>query len=69
MMAVIGTLSYNFQVVFPLFAKCSLGGSATLFTLLYSVVSVGLADRRAGRRPAHDDLGAAGGHGRPRPSA
>ena len=32
MMAVIGTLSYNFQVVFPLFAKYSLGGSVTTFT-------------------------------------
>jgi len=41
MMAVIGTLSYNFPVVFPLFAKFSLGGSATLFTLLYSVVATG----------------------------
>jgi len=41
MMAVIGTMSYNFPVVFPLFAKFSLGGSATLFTLLYSVVATG----------------------------
>ena len=39
MMAVIGTLSYNFQVVFPLFAKRSLDGSATTFTLLYSAVA------------------------------
>jgi MFS family permease len=41
MMAVIGTLSYNFPVVFPLFAKFSLGGSVTLFTILYSVVAAG----------------------------
>jgi len=41
MMAVIGTLSYNFPVVFPLFAKYSLGGSVTLFTLLYSTVALG----------------------------
>ncbi len=41
MMAVIGTLSYNFQVVFPLFAERTLGGDVTTFTLLYSVVSIG----------------------------
>ena len=41
MMAVIGTLAYNFQVVFPLFAKYSLGGSATLFTLLYAATAFG----------------------------
>jgi MFS family permease len=41
MMAVIGTLSYNFQTVFPLFAIRDLHGSDTTFTLLFSVVSVG----------------------------
>jgi MFS family permease len=41
MMAVIGTLSYNFQVVFLLFAERSLAGTATTFTLLYAAVSVG----------------------------
>lgn len=41
MMAVVGTLAFNFQVVFPLFATRSLGGSDTTFTLLFSVVSVG----------------------------
>jgi MFS family permease len=41
MMAVIGTLSYNFQTVFPLFATRDLHGSATTFTLLFSIVSVG----------------------------
>jgi MFS family permease len=41
MMAVIGTLSYNFPVVFPLFATRSLGGTTTTFTLLYSVVAIG----------------------------
>ncbi len=41
MMAVIGTLSYNFQVVFLLFAERSLGGTATTFTLLYAAVSIG----------------------------
>jgi len=41
MMAVIGTLSYNFQVVFLLFAERSLNGTATTFTLLYAAVSIG----------------------------
>jgi MFS family permease len=41
MMAVVGTLAFNFQVVFPLFTLRDLGGDATLFTLLFSVVSVG----------------------------
>lgn len=41
MMAVVGTLSYNFQVVFPLFATRDLGGSGATFTVLFSVMSVG----------------------------
>ena len=41
MMAVIGTLSYNFQTVFPLFVTRDLGGSDASFTVLFSVVSVG----------------------------
>ncbi|HEX6419743.1 MAG TPA: MFS transporter [Acidimicrobiales bacterium] len=41
MMAVIGTLSYNFQTVFPLFVTRDLGGSDATFTVLFSVVSVG----------------------------
>jgi MFS family permease len=41
MMAVIGTLSYNFQTVFPLFVTRDLDGSDTLFTVLMSVVSTG----------------------------
>jgi MFS family permease len=41
MMAVVGTLSYNFQTVFPLFATRDLHGTDTTFTLLFSVVSVG----------------------------
>ena len=41
MMAVIGTLSYNFQTVFPLFVTRDLGGSDATFTALFSVVSVG----------------------------
>src|SRR5262249_37429845 len=41
MMAIVGTLSYNFQTVFPLFATRDLGGTDTTFTLLFSVVSIG----------------------------
>ncbi len=41
MMAVVGTLSYNFPTVFPLFVTRDLGGSASTFTILFSLVSVG----------------------------
>ena len=41
MMAFVGTLSYNFQTVFPLLVTRNLGGTDTTFTLLFSVVSVG----------------------------
>jgi MFS family permease len=41
MMAVVGTLSYNFQTIFPLFATRDLHGTAATYTLLFSVVSIG----------------------------
>jgi MFS family permease len=41
MLAVIGTLSYNFSVVFPLFVEHGLHGSDTAYTLVYSVFSIG----------------------------
>jgi MFS family permease len=41
MMAVVGTLAFNFQTVVPLFARRDLGGSDVTFTLLMSTVSVG----------------------------
>ncbi|MEO5680612.1 MAG: MFS transporter [Acidimicrobiales bacterium] len=41
MMALVGTLAFNFSVVVPLFVRRSLGGSETTFTLLFSVISVG----------------------------
>jgi predicted MFS family arabinose efflux permease len=41
MMALVGTLSYNFQTVFPLFTTRDLGGSGATFTTLFSIVSVG----------------------------
>jgi len=41
MMAVVGTLSYNFQTVFPLFTTRDLHGTGTTYPLLFSVVSLG----------------------------
>jgi MFS family permease len=41
MMAVIGTLAFNFQTVLPLFTRRDLGGSDLTFSLLMSVVSLG----------------------------
>jgi MFS family permease len=41
MMAVVGVLAFNFQVVFPLYVIKDLGGTDGTFTLLYSVVSLG----------------------------
>lgn len=40
-MAIVGTLTFNFQVVFPDFVHRTLGGDATDFTLLFSITSVG----------------------------
>lgn len=41
MMAIVGTLSFNFQVVMPLFVDRTLGESPAAFTVLFSVVSIG----------------------------
>jgi MFS family permease len=41
MMAIVGTLAYNFQVVFPPFTKIDLGGDDATYTALFSIVSVG----------------------------
>lgn len=41
MLAVIGTLSYNFTVVFPLFVLHGLHGGDAAYTLVYSVFSAG----------------------------
>src|SRR5436190_2423177 len=56
MMAVVGTLSYNFQTVFPLFTTRDLHGTDTTFTLLFSVVSVGalIGALRTARRTSID---------------
>ncbi|MPY94980.1 MAG: MFS transporter [Acidimicrobiia bacterium] len=41
MMAIIGTFTFNFQVVLPLFVTRSLGSTSTMYTVLWSVVSLG----------------------------
>ena len=41
MMAVVGTLAFNFQVVMPLLVKRTFDGDDTMFTLLFSVISIG----------------------------
>jgi MFS family permease len=41
MTGIIGTFAMNFPVVFPLFVKENLGGTDTIFTILYGVVAVG----------------------------
>lgn len=40
-LVVVGVLSYNFQVVFPLFVEKGLHGSDTDYTLLYAIFSAG----------------------------
>jgi MFS family permease len=41
MLLVVGTLSYNFTVVFPLFVEHGLGGSDAAYTYVYSAFSAG----------------------------
>ncbi len=41
MMAVIGTLAFNFQTVLPIFVNRDMGGSSVSFTWLLSIVSLG----------------------------
>ncbi len=41
MMAIVGTLTFNFQVVFPVFVERTLHGDVGSFTLLFSITSVG----------------------------
>lgn len=41
LLAVVGTLAFEFQVTLPLFAERALGGDDTTFTWLYSVMSLG----------------------------
>ena len=55
MLAVVSTLAYNFQVLTPLLAVRTLGGSDTSYTLLAAVMSVGLGHRVAVAGPAGAD--------------
>lgn len=41
MTAIIGTFAMNFQVTLPLFVNRTLGQSATMFTVLFAVLSIG----------------------------
>lgn len=41
MMGVIGTLAFNFSTVMPLFVTRDLSGSDAMFTVLFSIVSIG----------------------------
>lgn len=41
LVAVVGTLAFNYQVTLPLLSERSLGGDATTFTLLFSAMSTG----------------------------
>jgi MFS family permease len=41
MVAIVGTLAYNFQVVVPLFVTQTFGGNDATFTLLFSTMSAG----------------------------
>jgi MFS family permease len=41
MVTIVGTLTFNFSVVLPLFVERTLHGNDTTYTLLYSVLSVG----------------------------
>ncbi len=58
-MTIVGTLTFNFTVVFPLFVEKTLGGDDAAFTLMFSVMSFGsfvgalLTARRSHITPAH----------------
>ena len=41
MLAVVGTISYNFSVIFPLFIEKGLGGGDGAYTIVYSLFGVG----------------------------
>ena len=41
MMAIVGTLAFNFQVVLPLLVKRTFHGDDTTFTILFSIISIG----------------------------
>jgi MFS family permease len=54
MMVVVGMLSFNFQVIFPLYVTRDLAGDPTDFTILFSIVSLGaLVGALASARRTH----------------
>ena len=68
LMAVVGTLGYNFQTVLPLLARFSFGGGASVYAALVSAMAVGsvagaLATGARGRTSASVIAGAALGFG------
>jgi MFS family permease len=68
MLAAIGTLSYNFNVTLPLFVTRSLHRSEGVFTILYSIFSVGavvsaLIIARRGKVPLSQIIGGAAAMG------
>lgn len=68
MMAVIGTLAFNFQVVLPLFVTRTFDGDEGAFTLLFSVISIGslagaLSTARRTTVNLRQEVVAAGGFG------
>jgi MFS family permease len=68
MMAVVGTLAFNFQVVLTLFVTRTFHGSIGTFTILFSVTAVGslmgaLFSARRRRVAVHDVTIASGGFG------
>jgi MFS family permease len=57
MMATVGTLAYEYQVVLPLFAKFTFGGDAGTFATMSAMTGIGavvggLATAAGGRKPA-----------------
>jgi len=68
MMAIIGTLAFNFSVTIPLLVTRSLGGTDGTFTVLFSVLSLGsligaLWTARRDEVTARQLVGSAGGFG------
>ena len=49
MMALVGTISFNFQVLLPLLADFTWHGTAATYAALTAAMGVGLGGRRAGR--------------------
>ena len=61
MMALVGTISFNFQVLLPLLADFTWNGTATTYAMLTASMGVGSRRRRAGRGRARAGLPRAAG--------